>query len=92
MDNLPMTHHAEMRVAQRSLSPQVLDWLLEFGSVARRNGCDVYLFDRRSRGKLRKAIGHALYRHIAPLLDCYVVVADTGQLVTAAHRLRRFQA
>jgi len=83
--------HAVARLQQRSIPETVVAWILDHGEARRRHGADVYALDHRGRRKLRREIGDALYRHLAPLLNTYVVVGDDGVLVTAAPRLRRIK-
>lgn len=81
---MSLSHHAEVRLSQRSIPPQVINWLLAYGSVRRSRGRDVYAFDHKARRKLQREIGELFYRRVVGLLDCYAVVEDNGVVVTAA--------
>lgn len=52
--NTLITQHAEVRMQQRGVSPQVLDLLLLYGRRARAGkGAEIVYFDRKARNRLK---------------------------------------
>ena len=47
--------------------------------------------DRAARARVSAALGRRAYARIADRLGAYVVIADDGAVVTAAHRQRRLK-
>lgn len=86
-----LTRHAEIRCQQRGIRPEVVATLLKFGRRKRRHGADVCFMDRTTRRRAEEALGHAAYVRLADRLGRYLVVADDGQIITAAPRLKRFK-
>jgi len=86
---MTLTTHAERRLQQRAISEVVLEWLLQFGARVQQDGSEVYSFDKASRRRLKRYLGHRFYRRIEDLLDVYVVVSRDGTVITAGHRLER---
>ena len=83
------TRHAQTRFQQRGIRPEVISTILAYGRQRRRYGADVYFMDGSSRKRARSELGRAAYAKLADRLDAYLVMADDGQIVTAAIRLRR---
>jgi hypothetical protein len=51
--SLVLTHHAEARMRQRGIPGDVLDCLLDFGTVRHdHQGAEVIYFEKRSRRRL----------------------------------------
>lgn len=76
------TEHAQSRMQQRVVPPQVVEHVLDFGRMTRnsgRNGCraDVYFMDRRERAALEKTIGEGRYASLEGKLNVYVVSVMT---------------
>jgi hypothetical protein len=87
---LSMTHHAQARLQQRGIPPDVVENLLDFGHEAHsHNGSRIVYFDHRARQQLRRQVGPESYKRIESHLDAYAVVADTGEVITVGHRTRR---
>jgi hypothetical protein len=85
----PLTIHAARRCAQRSIPAEAVDLLLDYARPARSHGADRYSFDRASRHRLRADLGDRRFRDVERWLDAYAVVADDGQVITAAWRTHR---
>lgn len=83
--------HARSRCQQRGIPPVVVDLIVDFGAEVRTYGASKYYLDRRSRSDLRRAVGSQALRQVEHKLNCYVVVADDGVLVTAAPRTKRIR-
>lgn len=86
-----VTKHAVARAQQRGVPPLVIDLVVRFGKVARRNGADVFYLDKRSRKSIRREVGGIAYRRLEDLLDTYVVLSDDGEIITTAKRIRRLK-
>ena len=87
---LMMTHHAQARLQQRGIPYDVVENLLDFGHEAHdHRGSWIVYFDHRARQQMRQQVGARSYKRIEQYLDAYVVVADTGEVITVGHRTRR---
>ena len=90
MLSMPVTNHAVVRMQQRAVRPEIVDYLLDFGRCEHhQHGALLYYFDRRGRERLRRAAGSDAYRRLEPALDAYAVVSGDGELVTVGHRYKR---
>ena len=85
------TVHARSRCQQRGISPVVVDLIVDYGAEVRSHGVSKYYLDRKARADLRRAVGPAELRQYERKLNCYVVVADDGVLITAAPRTARIK-
>ena len=87
---MQLTKHAKVRQQQRGIPPIVIDLLVNYGTVDRSGkGAATHYFDKPSRRRLHAYIGQ-LAAVIEPYLDCYAVVSDNGDVITVAHRLKKF--
>ena len=86
-----LTQHAEVRMGQRSISPLIVDWLLDYGATKHdKHGAEVMYFDKISRRKLTKAVGKPVVGQLAKQLSAYIVVGDNC-VITVGHRTKRFK-
>lgn len=88
---MEMTSHAQARIQQRGIPLEAIDAILSYGKRRRREGADIYFLDRRSRGRMARALGKKTYTRLERSLDSYLVVGDDGAIITAAHRLGRLK-
>lgn len=86
-----LTRHAETRSNQRGIHREVMDVLLAYGASKIRHGGEVVYMDQASRRKARKELGRTTYARLERSLDSYLVLADDGQVLTCAHRARKFR-
>lgn len=86
-----LTKHARARSQQRAIPEFVMDLLVSYGKSKRRHGAEVYYLDKFSRKQLRQYIGSIIYSRISDLLDCYVVIADDGAVITTGKRLKQIK-
>ncbi|MGO9391537.1 hypothetical protein [Rhodoblastus sp.] len=86
-----LTRHAEVRCQQRGIRPEVVATLLEYGRRERRHGAEICFMDRSAHRQAQRALGHDAYARVVDRLDRYLVVADDGQIITAAPRLKRLK-
>lgn len=84
-----LTDHARVRMQQRGIPADVLDALLDFGTVRPAgNGRDIIFFDKRSRARLTKA-SHLAGAETDRVFKSYAVVESDGKVITVGHRYRR---
>lgn len=88
---MEMTNHAQARLQQRAIPEEAVDALLAYGERRRRHGADIYFLNKRSRDRVAQALGKQRYRRIERALNSYLVIADDGALITAAHRHQRLK-
>jgi hypothetical protein len=86
-----LTKHAQARSQQRSISPFIIDLLLDFGCQVRSGHANKYLLDKRGRRKIRQYLGSRCYQQIEDKLSCWAVVGDDGAVVSVGHRTRRIR-
>lgn len=85
-----MTIHAQERLQQRAIPPFVIELLEACGSTERCGRAERLIFDKAARRRLVRHLGGERgLRMVEPWLHVYVILADDGHLVTAAHRRRR---
>ncbi len=85
-----MSGHATVRVQQRGIPSLIVDWLLVYGATAfDHRGAEVRYFDHAARRRLEKEFGRQVVDRLGELLNAYVVVAASGFVITAGHRLKR---
>lgn len=85
------TDHARSRCQQRGIAPAIVDLIVDFGAEVRSHGASKYYLDRKARADLSCAVGPTALRQYERKLNCYVVVADDGVLITAAPRTARIK-
>ena len=85
---LSFTDHARRRCQQRGIDPEVARVLFRYGKRGYSRGAVSYAMDKVSRERARRGIGAAAYRRLEGQLDCYIIVAGDGMVVTVARRLR----
>ena len=88
---MEMTAHGQARLQQRAISAEAVDALMAYGERRRRKGADIYFLDKKSRTRVAQALGSQRYRRIERSLNTYLVIADDGCLITAAHRHHRLK-
>ena len=86
-----LTKHAEQRMGQRSISPLIVDWLLDYGATKHdKHGAEVMYFDKISRKNLTRAVGKPVVGQLAKQLSAYIVVGDNC-VITAGYRTKRIR-
>jgi hypothetical protein len=85
-----LTQHARRRMQQRGIPPQVLDWLIDYGSIAYdHHGGRVRYLDHAGRRRLLGEVGSVALRRYHEKLDAYAVESADGAVLTVGHRYRR---
>ena len=83
-----LTRHAQARMQQRTIRPEVLERLLEFGREAfDHHGGVVIYFDKAARRRLSRSAPGA--KDLDRLVRCYAVLSPGGAVITVGHRQRR---
>ena len=89
MGGTPLTQHAQARLRQRGIPPDMLELLLDYGdSVHDHAGAEVLYFTRTARESVRRVRGNGAYKRVASSLNVYAVIAN-GQVITVGHRTHR---
>ena len=86
---LPPTAHGRTRCQQRGVCGEAVELILSYGAEVRTHGASKYYLDRKGRSRLARTEGTEVIRRLEQKLNCYIVVADDGVLITAAPRRRR---
>jgi hypothetical protein len=85
-----LTQHGAVRVQQRALPPQVLDWLHTYGHEHHDgHGAMILYFNKPARRRRERAVGREPVRRMKQWLNAYAVVSSEGQVINAGHRFRR---
>ena len=80
------THHAQVRMQQRSIPPLIINWLEAYGEEATApHGARVLYFGKESRKQIRGEVGATFYKKIKSLLNVYQIVCGDS-VVTVGHR------
>ena len=83
-----LTRHAQTRMQQRAIRPEVLERLLEFGREAfDHNGGVVLYFDKAARRRLTRIAPGA--KDLERLARCYAILSTNGDILTVGHRFRK---
>jgi len=70
--------HARLRLAQRNLSPEQVDYVLEHGVEMQRTGVTFYVLRERD-----VPLGHRRHDRYAKLAGTVLIVARGGTVITA---------
>ncbi len=85
-----LTKHAGIRVQQRGVNREVLDYLLAYGRhEPDHKGCHVVTFDGKALDDLARFEPKAINAKATGARNLYAVVDSDGVVVTAGHRFRR---
>ena len=86
-----LTHHAEVRMAQRSIPPLIVDWLVDYGATSYdKHGAKRRFFDKRSRKRLTSAVGKSVVGQLSKELSAYIVVGNDS-VITVGYRTKRIK-
>jgi len=87
---MQLSNHAVAQMQQRAISESTIDYLMEWGRKAYdHRGAVIRYFDKTSRAQLIRHVGEQLARDLEHQLDAYVVVSNSGQVITVGHRYKR---
>jgi hypothetical protein len=85
-----ITKHAAIRMQQRGINEQTLDYLVRYGSRMHDNrGCLIVFFNKHSRKHLTEFQNAYLPKPIKSQMDAYAVVSIDGKVLTVGHRFKR---
>ncbi|AOF81550.1 hypothetical protein BSY238_2068 [Methyloversatilis sp. RAC08] len=81
--------HAAVRMQQRAIPALIVELILRFGTAEPAgNGTSKLYLDKRARRRVKSFAG-PLAKAIESHLDVYVVISDSGNVVTTAYRHER---
>jgi hypothetical protein len=84
-----LTRHADARMQQRAIPPDMLDHLITYGSRSPAgDGCERLYFDKPGRRRLQRDIGSRAYGRLGSKLNIYAVVSRDGSLITTGYRTK----
>lgn len=87
---MQLSNHAVAQMQQRAISELTIDYLMEWGRKAYdHRGAVIRYFDKTSRTQLIRHVGEQRVRELEHQLDAYVVVSNSGQVITVGHRYKR---
>ena len=85
---MKLTSHARVRMQQRGIQTEIIDWLAAYGAVDHQAGAEVFYFNRRARAALARDVGARQLRRYEKQLDSYMVCSE-GRIATVGHRYQR---
>lgn len=85
------TQHAGKRLRQRGIPTEVIELLIDFGSTSRSHGAERVFFDKSARRRLQRQMPVGVRRFLERHKNIYVVLSDSGAIITAGHRTARFK-
>jgi hypothetical protein len=85
---MKLTKHAKIRMQQRGIERQVVDWLAAYGEIDHQRGAEVFFFNQKSRKSLARDVGERLLKRYSKQLDTFMVYTD-GAILTVGHRYQR---
>jgi hypothetical protein len=91
MSTIAATSHAKYRLQNRSIPEHAIELLMQFGTAARSHNADRLFFDKSSRRRVKREVDANTFRMCERYMNTYVVVSDTGFVITAGHRTKRFK-
>lgn len=75
--------HATKRAQGRSISPVIIEWLIECGtSYEAGAGAQKLIFDKPARRRLQKKLGTRIYTRVEDSLNAYIVCGAAGSIIT----------
>ena len=87
-----LTQHARLRMQQRGIPRQAIDYVLAYGRVSHdHRGARVFWLDKRSKARLGREEGKQVVRKLDKHLNAYAVIDTDGVVVTVGHRYRRIK-
>lgn len=90
MNTLPLSHHAAVRLQQRSIPPLVADLLDLYGArQPAGRGAEMVYMDKAARRRMCQDLGSAAVAALQRLLSVYLIESESGQVITAGWRCTR---
>lgn len=82
--------HALIRMQQRGIKMQILEYILEFGEIAfDHRGATIYFFNKKSKSWAKSTVGNLPHQLIDHCSLTYLVENKHGNIITVGHRSRR---
>ena len=85
-----LTSHAVERMTERNFSRATVDAIISFGAVKFVNGAESLMLDKQALGLIADE-DYALAKRLERYRGSYVVIGDSGKIVTVARRYRRLK-
>lgn len=87
-----LTQHARLRMQQRGIPRQAVDYVLAYGRVSHdHRGARVFWLDKRCKARLGREEGRQVVRRLDKHLNAYAVMGPDGMVLTVGHRYRRIR-
>jgi len=86
---MTITKHAQVRMKQRSISPKLLQALIDFGNCRRSHSTNVLFLTREGLDDIRATWERESYKLVERKRHAYVVIGDDGFIITAAYGRHR---
>jgi hypothetical protein len=87
---MELTRHAELRMQQRGIPRQAIDYVLAYGRASHdHHGARIVWLDKRSRARLGREEGRVVLRKLDKHLNAYAIVGMDGAVLTVGHRYQR---
>lgn len=84
-----LTTHARVRMQQRGIPQDQVDFLFEFGTERYdRSGKSWIFYDHRAKKSMQRQLPKEVLKHVK--FNTYGIVEDGGVFVTVGHRIKRF--
>lgn len=91
LTNTMYTTHARSRCQQRSIPLRIVELILEYGERGYNKGAEIYRMTKKARNRLRWELGKEFYQAVEKKLNCYVVVAEDGSVITVGRRFAKIK-
>lgn len=86
------TDHGLVRAKQRGIPPLIVQWLEDFGRETHDgHGARILWFDKHARRRVERAAGREPVRRMHEWMSSYVVVGETGKIITTGKRFKRIR-
>lgn len=90
MNVLPLSHHATVRLQQRSIPPLIADLLDLYGArQSAGHGAEIVYIDKAARRRMCQDLGTVAVSTLQPLLSAYLIESSSGYIITAGWRRTR---
>jgi hypothetical protein len=92
VNTLPLSHHAAVRLQQRSIPSFIADMLDLYGARQPAGpGAEIVYMDKAARRRMCQVLGGAAVAALQPLLSAYLIETNSGHVITAGWRRTRVQ-
>lgn len=90
MDGILRTNHFDQRFQQRGMNQIVINALLQYGERWKsRHGVDSIVLTKAALADIKNDMGRSAFLACEKLRNAYIVLSETGTLITVARSFRR---